>query len=490
MTLYGVGMKRAFWHKLIPVFFILAVACPAYCNIYYLAPDGDDTAGDGSKDNPWFTIPKAVTAMSAGDTTYLRGGRYIYTVRVSISKVGTSSAMYRLFAYPDDTNRPILDFNALAYNSSNRGITLSGSYWYMKGFDVYRAGDNGMIIQGTYNTVEFCSFYENHDSGLQLSNGAAYNRVINCDSYYNFDDPCGGNADGFSPKLTVGTGNYFYGCRSWQNSDDGYDGYLDTSDDVNTTYENCWAFKNGYLKDANSPVHGNGNGFKMGGSTNHDKRHNVIYINCFCFNNYAKGFDQNHDVGSITILNGTAYSNGSNNYNIPDALASGKTARVINCINFTGSISLGAFVVRLTDSWLSPFVTNSADFVNLNPSAAYGSRKADGSLPDINFMHLVAGSDLINGGSEVNDINVWHHGSAPDLGCFEWGGCYSHFGSDLYPDCQVDLMDYADMANAWEYQLTDADLNRDGSIDLSDLAQFAAQWLMCNRDPQSECWQP
>jgi hypothetical protein len=430
--------------------------------------------------------------MSAGDTTYLRGGRYNYTVRVSISKVGTSSAMYRLFAYPDDVNRPILDFNALAYNSSNRGITLSGSYWYMKGFDVNRAGDNGMIIQGNYNIVEFCSFYENHDSGLQLSNGAAYNRVINCDSYYNFDDPNGGNADGFSPKLTLGTGNYFYGCRSWQNSDDGYDGYLDTSDDVNTVYENCWCFKNGYLKDGTASQ-GNGNGFKMGGSTNKDKRHNVTLKNCLSFNNRVKGFDQNNNKGNMFLYNCTAIGNLSNNYSISATLPANKAAKVINCINYPGGtgVSLGAFVVRLTDSWLSPFVTNSADFINItDSSAAYGSRKADGSLPDINFMHLVAGSDLINGGTIDPNVDWLYHGIAPDLGCFEWGGCYSHYASDLYPDCQVDLMDYADMANAWENGLPDADFNRDGSVDLTDLAQFAAQWLMCNRDPQSECWQP
>ena len=38
------------------------------------------------------------------------------------------------------------------------------------------------------------------------------------------------------------------------------------SNDVNTTYENCWAFKAGYLKDGTQGT-GNGNGFKMGGAT-------------------------------------------------------------------------------------------------------------------------------------------------------------------------------------------------------------------------------
>ncbi len=43
-------------------------------------------------------------------------------------------------------------------------------------------------------------------------------------------------------------------------------------------------------------------------------------------------------------------------------------------------------------------------------------RKADGSLPDITFMHLVAGSDLVNAGL---DVGLPFIGPAPDLGAFE-----------------------------------------------------------------------
>jgi hypothetical protein len=486
-------MKRTFL-RLSLMLWILVAACPAYCSTYYLDPNGNDTTGNGSIGNPWFTITKAVTAMAAGDTTYLRGGRYLYTSRVSISKAGSSTSKFYLFAYPGDA-RPILDFSALAYDSTNRGITLSGSYWYMKGFDIYKAGDNGMIIQGTYNIVEFCSFYENYDGGLQLANGAAYNKVINCDSYYNYDPPDGGDADGFSPKLTVGTGNYFYGCRSWQNSDDGYDLYLNApTDNVTTTFENCWAFKNGYLKDGSIITTGNGNGFKMGSSTNH---HNVILKNCLSFNNQKEGFDQNHNKGSMTLYNCTAYYNGNgsttNNFEIGDALSSGYTAEVNNCVSFLGAVKL-TYATQKTNSWQSPFFdVNSADFVSIDPCSAYGARKADGSLPDINFMHLAAGSKLINGGTYVG---LPYHGTAPDLGYFEYGGCTRPFASDFNRDCEVDFFDYARLADAWANDLSYADLNHDGylnhdgSLDYFDIAQFADEWLNCNRDPQSECWQP
>jgi len=393
---------------------ILFAVCPAYCSTYFVATNGNDTTGDGSIGNPWKTIPKAVTMVVAGDTIYLRGGTHTYSTTINISKSGSSDARYYLFAYPGE--RPVLDFSAMSESGSNRGIKLSGSYWHIEGIDIYKAGDNGMNMTGSYNIIEFCRFYENSDTGLQLGGGAAYNDIINCDSYYNADSSLE-NADGFAPKLDVGTGNYFYGCRAWQNLDDGYDGYLRPSDGILTTYENCWAFKNGYLK-SGAASGGDGNGFKMGGSDNKTLRHNVILINCLSFENAVKGFDQNNNKGSMTLYNCTGFNNGTYNYSIATSpLASGSTATVTNCVYFTGSIHLGSFVVQTTNSWQSPFVVTSADFVSIDPSAAYGPRNADGSLPDIDFMHLAAGSDLIDGGT---DVGLPYEGSAPDLGAFEY----------------------------------------------------------------------
>ena len=403
---------------------ILFAACPAYCSTYYVDPNGNDTTGDGSIGSPYKTIGKGVSVAAAGDTIYVRRGTFTYsgsTTAITLPSKSGASASNRCYLMGYNGERPLLDFSAMTGTSAD-GLLISGSYWYVKGIDCKGAPHNGIKIGGsgaTYNTVEFCRAFENRNTGVGVASGAAHNQIINCDSYYNYNAPDGGNADGFAPKIDVGTGNYFYGCRAWQNSDDGYDGYLRPSDDVNTTYINCWAFKNGYLKDANSSVHGNGNGFKMGGSDSPRLlRHNVILKNCLSFQNYKEGFDQNHNKGSMTLHNCTAFSNGSNNFEISEALASGKTATVINCISFTGTVSL-AYATQTTNSWQSPFVVTSADFVSTDPSAAYGSRNADGSLPNITFMHLAAGSDLIDGGT---DVGLPYNGSAPDLGCFETGG--------------------------------------------------------------------
>jgi len=47
---------------------------------------------------------------------------------------------------------------------------------------------------------------------------------------------------------------------------------------------------------------------------------------------------------------------------------------------------------------------------------APSSRKSDGSLPDIDFMHLASGSELIDTGVDLG-LSYW--GDAPDLGAFE-----------------------------------------------------------------------
>ena len=359
-----------------------------------------------------------VGKIASGDTIFVRAGTYSTTATISLSANGTPAKRCCLLVYPGDS-RPTLDFSAMPLGGSNRGIVLSGDYWYIKGIIVKGAGDNGGNISGSNNIVEFCDFLENQDSGLQLGDGAANNQIINCDSYYN-KDPGQGNADGFSPKLNVGTGNYFKGCRSWQNSDDGFDGYLRPSDDITTTFENCWCFKNGYLKDG-SAGSGNGNGFKMGGSDTKDLRHNQILKNCLSVGNRVKGFDQNNNIGSMTLYNCTAFNNGTNYSIDASKLASGKTLTVTNCISAgTGSVQLTGGVIT-TCSWSGGFSVSNADFVSVDASQLSDPRKADGSLPDIAFMHLQTSpkSKLIDAGTVISSMP--YNGAKPDLGCFETG---------------------------------------------------------------------
>lgn len=393
---------------------IVFISSPLCSQPWYVSTTGSDS-NSGTITSPYATIQKAVSVVQPGQTIYVRGGTYTLTTTISISKSGNENNIIALSSYQGE--RAVLDFSQQTLSSANRGIVLSGSYWHIKGMDVSGAGDNGMVISGgSNNTVENCAFYRNRDSGLQIDNGASNNTIKNCDSYYNADPPDYGDADGFAPKLTVGSGNYFYGCRSWRNCDDGWDGYLRGADDVSTVLENCWTFDNGYLEDGTDPgAAANGNGFKMGGSDDKTLKHNFTLRRCLSFKNKAKGFDQNNNKGTMILYNCTGNANLSYDYSINQTLADGKELVIKNCV-VLGTSSIGTFAIQDKNSWLPPFSVTASDFITIDPASAYGARKADGSLPDISYMHLAASSQLIDAGV---DVGLPFAGTAPDLGCFE-----------------------------------------------------------------------
>jgi len=406
--------------KKIVLLTLLLVSKISFATVYYVATNGNDNNLGTATNIPFLTISKAVSKAIAGDIIYVRGGNYNITTKINLSKSGTAINRISLLAYPGDATRPVINGSGMTTSTSNRGIEVSGNYWTIKGFDIYKAGDNGMHISGAYNIIDQCNFYENRDTGCQLANSANNNQIINCDSYYNRDSTSAtnkdGNADGFAAKLDVGTGNSFKGCRAWQNSDDGWDGLLSTGLGTNpsTIYDSCWCFMNGYLKSGVAST-GNGNGFKMGGN---NETHDAMLTRCLSAYNRVKGFDQNNNNGSMVLYNCTGYKNKPNfglNNNDPNA---GEVMIVKNCISLSSGATdvFRAVCVRTNNSWQTGVTTTTADFVAIDSAGLRNPRKADGSLPDINFMHLVQSSDLIDAG--VN-IGLPFNGANPDLGCFE-----------------------------------------------------------------------
>lgn len=355
---------------------------------------------------------QALGSISPGKTILVNEGNYILNSKIVINTSGTSADHITLKGN-ENQGRPKFDFSAMSENSSNQGIALNADYWHIKGIDVYKAGDNGMQIKGNNNLIEFCTFSECSDTGLQIDGGASNNTILNCDSFFNADSSIE-NADGFACKLGAGTGNKFIGCRAWQNLDDGWDGYLRGNDNITTTYQNCWAIKNGYLKDG-TVSGGDGNGFKTGGSDNKDLKHNAIYTNCIAVGNGFDGFDHNSNRGDVTIYNCAAYENGKN--------YSFSTTNPLNKLTIKNSNTFGDFgstSATTTDvtnnSWQNGLISDQDDFESIDYSQLLNPRKPDGSLPDVTFFHLKTGSDLIDKGV---DVGLPFNGSAPDLGPFE-----------------------------------------------------------------------
>lgn len=375
--------------------------------------EAESSAVDGTVVSTTQELKSAIANAVAGENIYVHEGTYQLGSTISFDKNGTEDNLISLLAYPGE-ERPELNFSSMSESSSNRGIQLNGDYWYIYGIDVVGAGDNGMFISGSNNLIEFCTFSENKDTGLQIGNGGANNTILNCDSFFNADSTLE-NADGFACKLDAGTGNKFIGCRAWQNLDDGWDGYLRGTDNITTTYENCWAVKNGYLKDGTAGA-GDGNGFKTGGSDTKDLKHNAVYTNCIAVGNTHDGFDHNSNRGTVTIYNSSAYENGKNyGFGSTNPLE----ALIIKNCNALGSFgeTKGTSVDVTNNSWQDGIVASQDDFESIDYSELLLPRKEDGSLPDVSFFHLKAGSDMIDAGV---DVGLSFNGSAPDLGAFEF----------------------------------------------------------------------
>lgn len=337
----------------------------------------------------------------------------------------------------------------MAMNNNNKGFVLSGAnYWDIYGIVIKGAGDNGMYLtNNTGNTtITFCDFTRNRDTGMQLSGGTHDIQVINCDSYENADRAdgtryTGGNADGFSPKMDVGENIWFRGCRAWENSDDGWDGYLrGTTENMTTYLEDCWAFRNGYYwLDGSTNSTQNGNGFKMGGSDTKDRAHNFVLVKCLSFDNKAKGFDQNSNAGSIYLYNCTAYRNQGSDYGLNSTTARLKYKAGAELV-LKNNLSLGAKGVDLpaastparklvteANSFLT--TASSPEILSVDTAGVTGMRNPDGSLPSLKFMHLKASAAqpyaYINKGIPLPDVEyhqkkgIPFKGKSPNIGAFD-----------------------------------------------------------------------
>lgn len=284
----------------------------------YVSPDGR-SYGSGAKDDP-VDIYTAVKSAAPGRTILLKGGTYALdkTVIVERGVNGTADAKIYMIADPEAATRPVLDFQGRC-----AGMILAGNYWYFQGFDVTRSANaqKGIQVSGSYNTVDNVVTYKNGNTGLQISrykstdnweDWPSHNLILNCTSYLNADAGYE-DADGFAAKLTVADGNVFDGCIAAYNADDGWDLFakVETGAIGQVTIQNSVAFKNGYVLDENGQEvdAGNGNGFKMGGSSISGQH---ILRNSVSFSNKAKGIDSN-SCPDIQVYASTSYNNESYN---------------------------------------------------------------------------------------------------------------------------------------------------------------------------------
>lgn len=406
------------------ILLLIANSLPFQAATYYVAPNGLDI-NNGSINQPFFTLNKAWSVASSGDIIYLRGGTYRYTSKQELfNKDGSSGGPIQILAYPGE--EPILDFINARNVYSAIGIS-NCDYLYIKGIHITNliqpqspgAGLYGFIIWNDVNHSIFEMIECDHIGGWGFVIGDNCNDdlFLNCDSHHNSDPYSGspyGGSDGYECGSTSSTNITFRGCRAWSNSDDGFDlrqanGYF--------LIENCWSFWNGYIP-GTSDRGGNGEGFKLGGKTAPATSTILRTVrNSLSFQNRMIGFspepDQLENNLGVEVYNSVAYNNYEGmNFNYSNV------SRLKNNISYSNTENYrvaGSCTHDHNSFDLSVSVTDQ-DFVTVNTDGVDGSRLTDGSLPDLNFLHLATGSDLIDAGT---DVGINYGGNAPDLGAFE-----------------------------------------------------------------------
>ena len=186
-------------------------------------------------------------------------------------------------------------------------------------------------------------------------------------------------------------------------------------------FENCWSFWNGYIPDTFSEA-GNGLGFKLGGKTAPATTDILRYLyNSISFQNRTAGFDAQPDGSdlyfSTLYYNCSAYANGHYGF-VCDWYSEADILK--NCTSFlngTKDFLYNSSTIFSNNSWNSGISITNADFISINTAGVDGVRETDGSLPKLDFLHLAAGSDLIDAGI---DVGLPFYGTAPDIGYSEY----------------------------------------------------------------------
>jgi hypothetical protein len=406
---------------------------PATAAEFYVHPDGND-AQPGTLAQPFATVTRAQEAASPGDTVWIRGGTYVFSgtkieIGILLTKSGQPGKRINYWAYQNET--PVFDFHQLATPARIRGISVKGDWLHLKGLEIrgvqqILTNTNeswGIRVEGgSHNIFERLNLHHNEGPGLFIAEGGD-NLVLNCDSHHNYDPDKGGeNADGFGGHSSA-DGNVFRGCRAWFNSDDGFD--LIHSRGVHRI-EHCWAWSNGFVPDSNRPA-GNGGGFKMGGwllnparFPGHIPVHTITHS--LAFNNRAEGFNANYQPGMIRFYNNTAFNNPRQfDLKVAPRLTKPVTHVLRNNIALGDAPPMSGHERNPPDdqynSWnLENVKITADDFLSIVPDGVDRPRQADGSLPEIAFMHPKPGSRLLDAGINVE---LPFKGSAPDLGAFE-----------------------------------------------------------------------
>ncbi|MDD4970759.1 MAG: right-handed parallel beta-helix repeat-containing protein [Paludibacter sp.] len=346
------------------------------------APNGNDN-NPGSLEKPFLTISRGIAVAIPGDTIMIRAGTYM---PFTITKDGSAGKLYHLLAYPGE--RVIINGSGITTAGVRTAFIMNGAdYWHLKNIEIinvtqYSSANQSFGLRAT--NVMHCIFEELvihniQGPGFGLYGSSGYNQVLNCDSYDNFDPLTtrpGDDADGFSVGRCTGDSNIFRGCRAWNNSDDGIDTY---GTNGNVLIEGNWTFNNGNHS-------GNGQGIKLGVTSDVNAIRRIVRNNLSAFNK-SGGFDQSEAQCILAFYNNVAYRNSARGwwlhlYMKPHVMR--YNIAYGNTNYFNGNTN----IIHSNNSWDSAVVLTDLDFVNITFENLTKPR-VKGKLPELIYKTLM-----------------------------------------------------------------------------------------------------
>ncbi len=130
---------------------------------YFVATDGNNSTGNGSRETPWKSINKAVREASPGDEIIVRAGTY--NEAVSIGKSGTAGNYLTIRSEDYGTAKIVPPANSA-------GITIDGNYVKVIGFEVSGSDLTGIRGSGVHHVeVLHNVVHDNVNDGIFLGRG-------------------------------------------------------------------------------------------------------------------------------------------------------------------------------------------------------------------------------------------------------------------------------------------------------------------------------
>lgn len=521
---FGPETQIGFLKKTTLSIFVLIFLLPAIASAatYYVSTTGND-ANPGTIDQPFKTLQKAANTVHAGDTLYIRGGRY-YEGASFFLQNGTETAPITVTAYPGE--RVILDGNNYTIPAKESGsclIMVYGSWYTVKNLEMTASGGTGICLIGQHNIVDSVFSYKNWGGGILLTGN--YDTAQNSRSWSNSMNNEGYTAEAKGEGWAWGITCARYpdhctirNCTAWDNWGEG----ISTFETLHVTIEDCTSYdnqQNYYISDTKYTVlrrslsyctpgnaidpHVTQNGILIGdekgvpiplgdSGTRYPSSNNTI------INNIVIGCDRNLAAGIYEglIIAHNTFANCDGDCAEPASVlfygGNGTTTRFINNIiiqddnlpiAIEGTLSN---IVRGNNLWsrTPPTSARSSDDIIGDPKLARQATLSPGQMTP-EWFKLLADSPAINKAKILTEITddffKTTRGNNPDIGAHEYIGSTppTPVPGDLNGDGKVDVSDLnlvaSDFGKTSNLNNAKSDTNIDGIVDIYDVVYVASR---------------